>query len=202
MPRIATNLINFARPGLWVRVRAASDDGGLAGLKGRDADLERHGLHRDQAFVSSLHGWYEERVPVQAAFSLWFLRSIQDTDGCVCRSRAEPVVETNPVLRFIHLALAVGEDTSSDQAVERAAAWVVAHQLPDGSLPSTPSDRSGEIGTTARGARALDGVGAGYDEAAEAMRASLARDARTIDGGTAWGAGTGRRQAAPAAGPR
>lgn len=200
MPVIATDLVNFATPGLWAHVRAASDDGGLPGLDGRDGDLESHGLHRDQAFVTDLVDWYRAGVPVTVAFCLWYLRRVQDVDGAVCRSRIDPVVETNPVVRFIHLARLVGEDDRSDPAVELAANWVVEHQLADGSLPTTPVERDGEAGTTARAARALHGLGPKHHLAVERMWAALAAGADRQGDLASWGAGTGRRRATAATG--
>lgn len=200
MPRISTSLINFARPGLWARVHRASADGGIAGLHDGESQLEQHGLHRDQSFVSTLYDWYEARVPVPTAFCLWYLRDAQQASGAITRSRAAPLIETNPVLRFLHLARLLGEDHHSDPAVASAAAWVLSVQLDDGSLPATPADQEGEMGTTARGARALHGLGGAFDDAAERMRDALAARARPASAGMSWGAGTGHRQRAAASG--
>ncbi|MCU1457881.1 MAG: hypothetical protein JWL73_1973 [Actinomycetia bacterium] len=198
MTNVSTNLLSFTRPGLWMRVRAASADGLLSGLEHGAVRLEAYGLQRDQECVSALYGWYRERVPVQAAFCLWYLRDAQDRSGALCRSRTQPVSETNPVARFLHFARLVGEDCGSDMSVKRAAQWLVDVQLADGSMPTAPSDGNGEAGTTARAARALHGLGPTFDDAVERMWGSLARTARPSGPGVAWSAGVG--QVVPASG--
>jgi Prenyltransferase and squalene oxidase repeat len=187
LPNIATDLIAFSTPGLWTRLRTASDDGRISGLHLSTANLEEHGLPRDQAgFVMTLNTWYRSRIPVPVAFALWLLRAQQGSDGSICRSAVHRVVEANPVSRFLHLARLVGETTETDEHVQRAARWLVDNQLADGSVPSSPDFMYGETGTTARAARALHGLGQSFERPVAAMWSALENTARPVPGGAAW----------------
>jgi hypothetical protein len=191
---VATGLVTTPVPGTWQRLGLISSNGLLTGLSERQliGQLEELGIPRHlYGVVRAVRSWQRAGIPTDVAFALWLLRdSIPGEGEGIPRRRGAQAEDTGATIRFLQLALAAGETTSSDPAIAMLATWLVGRQAEDGGVPANLAVPHGEVGTTARALRVLNGL---HDqrlaESKQHMRRFLIDHSVAVGDGRAWSYG-------------
>jgi hypothetical protein len=187
---VATGVLSSPVPGIWRRLSLISTDGSIMGLDGDRlvGQLEELGIPRNQlGLVHLLQSWQRARVPPDVAFALWLLRAQEEEQGCLYRKAAIPVEESSPAIRYIQLAVEVGERRDTDPTLDRIVTWLLDRQLPDGSIPLIVSVGHGETGQTSRSLRVLSRLSdPSLDERLHAMCSYLRNSVMKQPIGHAW----------------
>jgi hypothetical protein len=142
VPRVATAIPHVSEPLAWQRLYVLLGNGDIRRTLSISADaMEAVGLSGyHMTTVKALRSWAQAAVPPAAALCLRILREEQRTDGGWSRRFAIGAAETGVALRYLHLALAAGETTLTDDHCARALNWLPVVVRDDGILPFPESD--------------------------------------------------------------